>query len=230
MVPYKLERSRRLKRMHVQIDSPDYVLLKMPMRQAERHGLHFLEEHSEWICETLSKQSSAPSLRDHLMTQPRISLCGNWYQLKMEFQQGRCREAVQEAVREVKLVLDSGKPEEEQMVKLLKGIARKYLPERVEYHSERSGIKVHGVTVRDQRSRWGSCSETGGISLNWRLILISPRLQDHVILHELTHLRHFDHSKSFHQMLQSLDGQAKKHARLLDEEASKLINLGRAKR
>jgi hypothetical protein len=114
------------------------------------------------------------------------------------------------------------------MITLLREIARNYLPARVEYWAGRTGIRVHGVTVRDQKCRWGSCSETGAISLNWRLVLLSPQLQDHVILHELAHLRHFDHSRSFHNFLKSLDPRADLHARQLDGDASRIIGLGRA--
>lgn len=227
IVPYRLERSRRLKRMHMQIDSAHYVVLKMPMRHPESRGLQFLQENGEWICRTLAAQPRVPRLRQYLMRHPRLSLGGRWYKLEMTYQRGNCSYLVEDRRAVVRLTLNPRESTEEQMVFLLRSIARDFLPERLQLLSRRVGVRVHGVTVRDQKCRWGSCSETGAISLNWRLILLAPRLQDHVLLHELAHLRHFDHSRAFHAFLQSLDPRARYHARQLDCEASRIINLGR---
>lgn len=116
---------------------------------------------------------------------------------------------------------------EAQLRQRLRQLASHYLPRRVEELCGRFKLRVHGVCVRDQKGRWGSCSETGGISLNWRLILLPPSLQDHVILHELAHMRHFDHSRGFYQFLQKLDPRADSHAAKLDTTFSHLIGLGR---
>jgi predicted metal-dependent hydrolase len=228
IIPYRIERSRRVKRMHLQVDSGQVVLLKMPLRQAEHHGRRFIQENGDWICQTLAAQPRVPRLRTYLMRNPRISLNGRWYRLEMGYGKTGAQFLVQERERTVVLTLNPGRSTEDQMLTLLREMARKFLAARVEYWSSHTGIRVHGVTVRDQKSRWGSCSETGGISLNWRLILIAPKLQDHVILHELAHLRHFDHSKSFHQFLKSLDPRAEQHARELDGDISRIISLGRA--
>jgi hypothetical protein len=66
------------------------------------------------------------------------------------------------------------------------------------------GFTVAGVSIRDQRSRWGSCSPSGRISLNWRLIQLPPAVCDYVLLHELTHLRHLNHSARFWRELERL--------------------------
>lgn len=230
IVPYRVERSPRLKRMRLEVDNGRFVVLKMPMRQAEHHGTRFIQENAEWISQTLSAQPRVPRLRTYLMRNPRIALSGSWHQLEMGYHKGSCEYLIKDRERKVVFSLTAGRSTEGQMIALLRELARRYLPARVATWAERTGIRVHGVTVRDQKSRWGSCSETGGISLNWRLLLIAPRLQDHVILHELAHLRHFNHSPSFHQFLKSLDPRADLHARQLDGEASGIIHLGRADR
>jgi predicted metal-dependent hydrolase len=98
----------------------------------------------------------------------------------------------------------------------------------VERLSRRVGVTVAQVGVRDQTSRWGSCSANGALSLNWRLVLLPPLLHDHVILHELSHRRHMDHSERFWNQLAAWDPQWKKHDRELTRRWNVIMDLGRA--
>ena len=75
--------------------------------------------------------------------------------------------------------------------------ARRELPPRLLLLAAAHGLKVHGVSIRNQRSRWGSCSRKGHISLNWRLVQMPAAVRDYVMLHELMHLKRMDHSPAF---------------------------------
>lgn len=79
----------------------------------------------------------------------------------------------------------------------LRGLAETELPPRVLELARQHQLTVPRVTVRDQRSRWGSCSRRGTISLNWRLIQTPEFVRDYIILHELMHLRQMNHSAHF---------------------------------
>ncbi len=76
-------------------------------------------------------------------------------------------------------------------------LAAKELPRRVLEFTKAHQLSVCRITVRNQRSRWGSCSRRGTISLNWRLIQSPLHVQDYIILHELMHLREMNHSSRF---------------------------------
>ena len=226
IVPYKVERSSRVKRMFLQINGPEVVTLKMPLRHSERCGEQFLREHGEWICQTLAKQPRAPRLSNYLLRNPWLSIGGKTMRLAIHFQARICSYRIDEKGRTVDICIHPRVPAEAQIFSLLKGLAREVLPKRLHYWAKRIEAKPHGVVIRDQKCRWGSCSETGGISLNWRLILLTPKLQDHVMLHELAHLRHFDHSPAFYRWLEKLDRKAAGHGRPLDWEAPQIISLG----
>lgn len=71
------------------------------------------------------------------------------------------------------------------------------LPARLASLASRHGFDVGAVSIRNQRSRWGSCSPSGRISLNWRLVLFPAAVVDYVLVHELVHLRHPNHSTRF---------------------------------
>ena len=79
----------------------------------------------------------------------------------------------------------------------LRSAATIELSERLARLAAQHRFEVNGVTIRSQRSRWGSCSRTGRISLNWRLIQFPERVVDYVLIHELVHLRHMNHSARF---------------------------------
>ncbi|MEX0325115.1 MAG: M48 family metallopeptidase [Puniceicoccaceae bacterium] len=227
IIPYKLERSRRIKRMSLQFDSSQFVTLKMPLRKAEHHGTRFILEHGDWICRTLETQPGVPGLREFLLKNSRLSIAGRWHKVELSLSIGPSGFLVDDTSRSIKISLNPREPAEVQLHSVLMAIARTYVTERVRFLAAHHGIRTHGITIRDQKSRWGSCSETGGISLNWRLILIAPKLQDHVILHELAHIHHFDHSSEFHRFLGELDPHTDKHAGKLDDEAMRVMALGR---
>jgi predicted metal-dependent hydrolase len=80
---------------------------------------------------------------------------------------------------------------------LMRACSSRELPPRLLALAARHGLAVARVTVRSQRSRWGSCSRDGNIALNWRLLQMPPAVRDYVLLHELMHLRQPNHSPKF---------------------------------
>jgi predicted metal-dependent hydrolase len=79
--------------------------------------------------------------------------------------------------------------------------ARRELPERLLELAARHGLAVSRVSVRNQRSRWGSCGRDGHICLNWRLVLMPDSVRDYVLVHELMHLRRMDHSPAYWRLV-----------------------------
>ena len=86
----------------------------------------------------------------------------------------------------------------------LRQMAARELPPLVMERAAQHQLSVLRVTVRNQKSRWGSCSRRRTISLNWRLIQTPDLVRDYIILHELAHLRHMNHSDRFWQEVERL--------------------------
>lgn len=68
---------------------------------------------------------------------------------------------------------------------------------KIEYFNKIYNLKYGDIKIRDQKSRWGSCSRRGNLTFNYRIALLSEELTDYVIVHELCHIKEFNHSKSF---------------------------------
>lgn len=101
-------------------------------------------------------------------------------------------------------------------------LAKNELPPRVIEFAARHGVAVRRVSVRDQRSRWGSCSVRGVISLNWRLVQAPEFVRDYIIVHELMHLREMNHSKRFWNLVYAIFPRTDDAERWLNAHASLL--------
>jgi predicted metal-dependent hydrolase len=123
----------------------------------------------------------------------RILLRGEDTELKVDQQAGLVRLGDEQ----IRLPADAPFDVRRLVSDRLRRLAERELPARVTELAAAAGHGVTGVTVRDQKSRWGSCSAGGRISLNWRLIQVPASVRDYVILHELTHLKEANHSARF---------------------------------
>ena len=99
--------------------------------------------------------------------------------------------------------------------KILTKKAKEYLPYRLEYFAKRYGYQYNRVRFSHASTRWGSCSSNRTISLNIGLMQVPKPLRDYVLLHELAHLNHMDHSPAFWAEVKSHDPHYKDHRRRL---------------
>ena len=81
-------------------------------------------------------------------------------------------------------------------------LARERIAETAAREAQRIGVRYERIAIRDTRSRWGSCSSNGSLSFTWRLALAPRPILDYVVVHELCHLVHLDHSRSFWSLVE----------------------------
>lgn len=90
------------------------------------------------------------------------------------------------------------------MERRYRNAARDVFTSRVAYYHSLTGGNYTSITIRDQKSRWGSCSSRGTLSFNYRLVFAPPKILDYVVVHELCHLTHMNHSKDFWNMVERI--------------------------
>ena len=105
-------------------------------------------------------------------------------------------------------------------IRKLKRDAKKIIPERVEYYAKLSGITYNRIFIRLQKSRWGSCSVEGNLNFNALLALMPLEVLDSVVVHELCHRRHMDHSKAFYDEVLEIFPDYKKWDKWLKENGA----------
>ena len=107
--------------------------------------------------------------------------------------------------------------------KELRERAKSVLAQRTAYFARQIGVTYGRITVRDQKTRWGSCSQTGNLNFNFRLILAPPEVLDYVVVHELCHRRQMNHSAQFWQEVAQVLPDYRKRKAWLTENGWRLM-------
>jgi hypothetical protein len=174
---FSIRRSHRARRARVTITENDGIVVVLPLRAPDTEAQRLLELHSAWIDRHVGELTAR---RRALAGRPSLAF-GRALNVDGQPQIVRAATAEQRAALE----------------RRLRRLARVRIDERVRERSAEMGIDYRRVTIRDQRSRWGSASGSGTLSFSWRLILVPSEVLDYVVVHELAHLRAAGHGPRF---------------------------------
>lgn len=188
-----LRRSARARRLSLRVSRLDgRVTLTLPRGASEREARRFAEEKLRWIEGALAKQAEsvaiAPGAELPVEGISRLVVAGS----------GRSARLMPGT-----LMVPADRPGPA-AVALIRHLARDRLAEAVERHADAVGKRFGRLTLRDTRSRWGSCSHEGNLMFSWRLVLAPHEVLDYVAAHEVAHLVHMDHSADFWSVVESL--------------------------
>ncbi len=186
-------RSPQARRYILRVPAHDEVRCTIPRRGNMTEAMRFVQANSAWVALQLTKRKFAPPPPPDSWPHGHPFLFrGETVRIEFNAADGVVRFADQ-------IIPHRGdgadlRPPVERRMRM---IATRELPPRVRELAAQHGSSVIHVSVRAQRSRWGSCSRSGTISLNWRLVQAPPSVRDYVIVHELMHVRHMNHSDRF---------------------------------
>lgn len=219
-IAYALRRSDRARRLRLVVGSDGNVAVVLPAGCEEREATAFVAENVDWIrrhqerIRTLAERAPLNLWCDggHLM------LLGRQYRLRVLPSRGR-RGAVTVQCGEVLLEGAGLTPERLAGVvgRWLRTTAHVHLSARVAALAPLLGKLPSRVFVREQRTRWGSCSARGGLGFNWRLVMAPPEVVDYVVVHELTHLVEMHHTPRFWRLVGAHAPDYRAHRRWLRE-------------
>lgn len=197
-VPLQFVQNHRARRYLLRLRSDGVARVTVPKRGSLSTAREFVEKNLGWLERQFQRLDSRPKTPNEWKLGTEIYLRGERVKIELE-QVGQIRFGP-----ELLQLPDLSKDLRPAIQKHLRKLAARELPGRVMELAALHGIEISRVSVRNQRSRWGSCSRRGTISLNWRLIQTPPSVCDYIILHELAHRRHMNHSASFWQEVQRL--------------------------
>ena len=190
-----LKRSARARRFSLRVSRLDgRVTLSLPSRARETEAMAFARAQEEWLRETLAG----------MPVQAGVVIGG---QVPVE---GRMLTLVQGTGRAVRVegesLLIPGDPAQAgaRAGAFLKALARERLVAASDRYAALIGRKVTRVTLRDTRSRWGSCARDGALMYSWRLVMAPPSVLDYVAAHEVAHMEQMNHSAAFWAVVERL--------------------------
>jgi predicted metal-dependent hydrolase len=233
--------SRRARRIHLRLPRSGPVRIVIPLAAGDPEAVmatatEFFGTQRDWYFRVLRRREKAAALLparpsgmgEFFATYPRVIALGREYAVELGETTGRPFVVWRAGSEEPALFRHrAGAAREADLLALTRAFAKEALPRRVMELAAQTGIAVGRVCVRDQRGRWGSCSSRGAVSLNWRLVLVTPVLQDYVILHELAHRREMNHSDRFWDLLAQWDPRCGWNDRALSKEWGWLMRFGR---
>ena len=197
------ERSDRAHSYRLTLRRDGTAVATIPVRGSEREARRFVVEHHEWLERARARQSRRPRAAEIWTVGTQVLWRGQMTEVRAAATMDPFGGFGQPLRPKVCLAADVFRVaglEGDLRPTLEAHFARRAkieLPARTWELAAVTGVEVKLVSVRNQRSRWGSCSEHGTISLNWRLVQTPDFVRDYIIYHELMHLREMNHSDRF---------------------------------
>jgi len=224
-LPVELRRRKGTRHMRLSLNVRNQIVVSLPWHCSDRACQKFIDQNRDWLERQIHAAPEVIRLREWLRQSPWLSAGGERLAVRMEGSpSARADYRIDREAACVRLYLPdrAGEPT---LYDLVRKFAKTALSKRAAEQARGLGLNYRGLSVRDQSSRWGSCSSKRTISLNWRLVLIEPHLQDYIILHELAHLSEMNHSKRFWALLDRYDPQRVAHEAELDALTPRIMRV-----
>jgi len=204
LIDYYIEQSPSIKDVVITVDWTSGVLVKAPDPMDIYRVETVLRRKAKWVLRKLTEFREIQTLTTNreFVSGEKIPYLGRQYRLKVTavdaeisvmFHNGRfiasvprtsnptwCQEQLRQAFREWYMT---------------HGLAK--IQQRMKLFAPRLGVHVSKIVIKDQQARWGSCTKNGTVNINWRILMAPMRIVDYVVVHELGHMIHADHSSEF---------------------------------
>ena len=222
-VPVRVTVNRQARRLILKADTlKGEVLLTCPSKAAIRQGLKFAQSREAWLTEQLASGPQQTVFTNGAIVPYR----GTPYTIR-HFPDARF------AVREVpslnELHAGGGAVHTKRRIEdWLRKQARECFTELADQFCTQLAVTRRRLTIRDTKSRWGSCSSDGAIMLSWRLIMAPPHAYRYVVAHEVAHLVHLDHSPAFWRIVDQLVDNRASATQWLEQHGNALYGIGAA--
>lgn len=198
----RLRRHRQARRYTLRIQSATReVVLTIPPRGTLKEAREFAQKHGAWIAARLDRLPKAAPFADGVI----VPLCGVPHRIvHRRARRGTVWTETEADGARLLCVAGNAPHIDRRISDFLRREAKRNLEAASRRHANALGVRIKRLAVRDQTSRWGSCSTSGALSFSWRLILAPPFVLDYLAAHEVAHLLEMNHSPRFWRLVQKL--------------------------
>jgi predicted metal-dependent hydrolase len=189
-----VKRNPRARRYVLRLNKQGQAQVTIPRSGSATEAFRFVDRNKSWLERQFQRFATLPKRPVEWMVGSKVLFRGELMSIEPGLDENHGAVRLSSEVIKVSDLQANLRPAIE---RYLWALAAKELPPKVMDFAAKHQLSVGRITVRNQKSRWGSCSRRRTISLNWRLIQAPPLVVDYIILHELTHLLHMNHSIRF---------------------------------
>jgi len=210
---YQLRISKRAKYARITIQSNHQIEVVLPLGMPAYEADKLVQQQQQWIARTLHRMHQQGAVV-HNDSPQLIELLAIDQSIRVTYIAKQEKLLVWHKDQAMLSVCNHNTSIPPLLRQWLKCYAKQYLPSLLQSIAEEMHVNYQAVSIRLQKSRWGSCSMKRNISLNAKLLLMPPDLVRYVLVHELSHLKHMNHSPSFWQSVERFepDYRARRHA------------------
>lgn len=231
VITYKARASRRAKRVSIRCSLSDGLEVVYPAGLDKPTPEELLKSRADWILAALEKMRSANENRPRREYRDGETFLfrGAAHRLHLERQPSAKRISVQLRDDRLCLSLPASNQDAERdniraaVERFYRAQAKAYLPQRLRELATRHGFQYEKLRIKNQKTRWGSCSAKRNINLNLRLMMAPDEAIDYILIHELCHLRELNHNRAFWALVESHCPQYRKWDRWFKQHGSSLI-------
>ena len=223
-VSYLLKQSRRIRGIRLEIRPDTGLTVVVPGRFSQSQVDDILQKKARWILRHLPehKPVQIPLFSKEVDHGEKVSYMGRKLELAVQNNGGKSC-TVELSGNRLLVKLDGRRRSIASILeKWYRARAEMVFTQKADSYKELMGLSYSKILIRGQKTRWGSCSHNGRLSLNWKLLLAPEPVIDYVIIHELAHLRHMNHSGRFWDYVARFCPDWKKHRKWLSTHESEL--------
>lgn len=195
------------KRIVISIEDNGDVVVKIPRNTDLSLVEKFVESKRKWITEKKNKKLNELNKIGSLIKRKSVQIYGEELIIKYD---DKIKNIIRTS-KEIAFPKISMKNIDNHIKKYLKDLAKNIISQRLAFYEKATGIRFSNFYIKSFRRKWGSCNSKNELSFNFRLIMLKPEIIDYVIIHELCHIREFNHSAKFWSLVLSFDKNAKVH-------------------
>lgn len=235
-IPLHIKKSERSKHISLKMMAPGFLELVLPSWEREHRGLKFIESKSNWVLKNFRKIQSRQTIIPTYKTGSQITLFGKKNielklipskTLRSNFRFHEPEIPLTNSILELKVPEQSALLHQQFITSCLHKFylqtAREYLTDRTEHFATLLNLNFNQIRLKDTKSRWGSCSAKKNLNYNYRIILAPKPIVDYLVIHEVCHLQHLDHSTNFWNLVASQDPSYREHQKWLKENGHQLV-------
>ncbi|HHW68648.1 M48 family metallopeptidase [Defluviitalea raffinosedens] len=206
-VPFDVVRAKR-KTVKIVVSPPDQVVVTVPMRMSQKQIIDVVTAKGNWILKKIDyfKEIDYFPVKREYIEDELFMYLGKYYPLKIEYSSDIKKPEIMLCNDQLRIKTNTENKDimQKTMEQWYRTMAQKVIGERVRYYQKFFNTEPKDIKVKEQKKRWGSCTYDNRLLFNWRCIMATLESLDYIVVHEMSHMHHKNHSKQFWSFVESI--------------------------